>query len=386
MADENVQVIRNGIVFDGEAPLSGHGVVIEGARIASILPEGQLPDATTFDLAGGTLVPGFLDLQINGGGGVLFNADTSVQGIRTIGQAHRAHGTTGFLPTLVTDSFAVMREAIHAVSQAMAEGVPGVLGIHLEGPFLNAQRRGVHDAGKFCELDDEGVAVVTSLDRGKTLLTLAPELASGDMIRRLVSAGVVLSAGHTTASFEQVNEALAAGLRGFTHLYNAMPPLLSRDPGVVGAALAHDDSWFGIIADGHHVHPASFRVAVRAKPRGGAVLVTDAMPCVGTDQDSFEFGGETITVADGRCVTAAGVLAGSDLDMLSAVRNAASFAAVDFFEAVRMASLYPARAIGLDNQLGAIRPGYRASLVALDGQRSVTRSWIDGIAEGEAAN
>lgn len=385
MAEENVQVIRNGVIFDGEALLPGHGVILEGARIAAVLPEDQLPDATStasFDLSGGTLVPGFIDLQVNGGGGVLFNAAPSIDAIRTIGEAHRAYGTTGFLPTLVTDSFAVMRDAIDAVSQAMADGVPGVLGIHLEGPFLNARRAGVHDAKKMSELDDEGIALLASLARGRTLVTLAPELTSGDMIRRLVAAGVTVSAGHTMANFEQVNDALAAGLTGFTHLYNAMPPLLSRDPGAVGAALADDNSWFGIIADGHHVHPASFRVAVRAKPRGGAVLVTDAMPCVGTDQDRFEFGGETITVEDGRCVTAAGTLAGSDLDMLSAVHNAATFAAIDFFEAVRMASLYPARALGLDDQLGAIRPGYRASLVALDGQRAVTRTWIDGLTRG----
>jgi N-acetylglucosamine-6-phosphate deacetylase len=379
-ADNSVQVIRNGRLFDGQALLDGHGVVIQGNTLAAVLPDGQLPEtgAAPFDLAGGTLVPGFIDLQVNGGGGVLFNSTPTPAGIRRIGEAHRAFGTTGFLPTLVTDNLEVMRQAVDAVATAMAQGVPGVLGIHLEGPFLNVQRKGVHDAGKFRVLDEEGFDVATSLRVGRTLLTLAPELASPAVIRRLVDAGVIVSAGHTAASFEQVQAALAAGLTGFTHLYNAMPPMLSRDPGVVGAALASDDTWFGIIADGHHVHPAAVRVAVRARPGGGAILVTDAMPCVGADADAFEFDGRTIRVEDGRCVTADGTLAGSDLDMLSAVHNAVKFAAVDFFEAVRMASLYPARALRLDNELGYLRPGYRASMVALDSNLALAATWIDG--------
>lgn len=380
-AGNSVQVIRNGRVFDGETVLDGHGVVIDGPTLAAVLPDSQLPDtaAAPFDLAGGTLAPGFIDLQVNGGGGVLFNATPTCEGIRQIGAAHRAFGTTGFLPTLVTDSFDVMRTALGAVASAMQAGVPGVLGIHLEGPFLNAQRKGVHDAGKFRVLDEEGFGIVTSLATGRTLLTLAPELTSPDVIRRLVEAGVIVSAGHTAASFEQVQAALGAGLTGFTHLYNAMPPMLSRAPGVVGAALSSDDSWFGIIADGHHVHPAAVRVAVRASPDGGAILVTDAMPCVGAGAGAFEFDGRTITVEDGRCVTGDGTLAGSDLDMLSAVHNAVTFAGVDFFEALRMASLYPARALRLDGELGYIRPGYRASLVALDRNLAVSATWIDGV-------
>lgn len=379
-ADNSVQVIRNARLFDGETVRDGHGLVIEGDTIAAVLPDSQLPgtSAAPVDLAGATLVPGFIDLQVNGGGGVLFNAMPTPEGIRQIGEAHRAFGTTGFLPTLVTDSFDVMRQAVDAVAVAIEQGVPGVLGIHLEGPFLNVQRKGVHDADRFRVLDEAGFDVATSLAAGRTLLTLAPELASPGMIRRLVGAGVIVSAGHTAASFEQVQAALAAGLSGFTHLYNAMPPMLSRDPGVVGAALAGDDSWFGIIADGHHVHPAMVRVAVRARPGGGAVLVTDAMPCVGADADAFEFDGQTIRVEEGRCVTADGTLAGSDLDMLSAVHNAAKFAGVDFFEAARMASLYPARALRLDGELGYLRPGYRASMVALDRNLALAATWIDG--------
>jgi N-acetylglucosamine-6-phosphate deacetylase len=324
-------------------------------------------------------VPGFIDLQVNGGGGALFNAAPTVESLRRIASAHRAYGTTGFLPTLITDNYEVMRQAVAAVKQSIEEGVPGVLGIHLEGPFLNSERRGVHDSNKFVALDQEGFDIVTSLDVGKTLLTLAPELTTSAMIRRLVEAGIIVSAGHSAANYSETRAALAAGVSGFTHLYNAMTPLQSREPGMVGAALEDEDSWFGIIADGHHMHPASFCIAVAAKKLGGAVLVTDAMPTVGSTDKSFAVDGETILARNGRLTNAAGALAGSDLDMLSAVNNAADFARIDWFEAVRMATEYPAKALGLEGELGAIKAGYRASLLALDDQRQILASWIDGI-------
>jgi N-acetylglucosamine-6-phosphate deacetylase len=361
--------------------LREHSVLIEDKRIVAVVEQQQLPSDITeiYDLNGGMLLPGFIDLQVNGGGGVLFNAAPTVESLRSIGAAHRQFGTTGFLPTLITDSFAVMRQAVAAVEQAIREGVPGVLGIHLEGPFLNPQRRGAHDAGKFCLLNQEGFEIVTSLAAGKTLVTLAPELTSAAMISRLVEHGVIVCAGHSAATYEQARDAIAAGVSGFTHLYNAMTPLQSREPGMVGAALADTHTWFGIIADGHHSHPAAFRIAVAAKQAGGAVLVTDAMPTVGSQGAAFELNGETLVARDGRIVNAAGKLAGSDLDMLSAVNNAAAFARLDWFEAVRMATAYPSRALGLDGELGAIKAGYRASLVALDGERRIRASWIDGV-------
>jgi N-acetylglucosamine-6-phosphate deacetylase len=376
-----IQAIVNGQIFDGECLLQHHTVLLEGDRILSVLEDTELPAevAQVYDLEGGTLVPGFIDLQVNGGGGVLFNAAPTVESIRIIGAAHRRFGTTGFLPTLITTSVEVMRQALAAVDQAISERVPGLLGIHLEGPFLNPKRKGTHDAGRFMPLDQPGFDLVTSLPAGKTLLTLAPELTTPKMIRQLLQKGVIVSAGHSGADYAQTREALAAGISGFTHLYNAMTPLQSREPGMVGAALEDDDSWFGIIADGHHIHPAAFRVAVAAKKTGGAVLVTDAMPTVGSADKSFELNGETIVASGGRITNAAGVLAGSDLDMLSAVHNAAQFARIDWYEAVRMATVYPAKALGLEAELGAIRPGYRASLLALDAQRCIRASWIDGI-------
>ncbi len=376
-----IQAIVNGQVFDGESLRQSQAVLIEEGRILAVVDRAQIPlnIIDFYDLQGGTLVPGFIDLQVNGGGGVLFTAAPTVDSLRTIAAAHRQYGTTGLLPTLITSSFDVMRQAVAAVSQAIEAGVPGIIGIHLEGPFLNLQRKGIHDAQQFCALDEEGFKILTSLEVGKTLVTLAPELTSAAMLRRLMQAGVVVCAGHSAANYAQTREALAAGVSGFTHLYNAMTPLQSREPGMVGAALEDDESWFGIIADGHHIHPAAFRIAVTAKKTGGAVLVTDAMPTVGSPDKSFLLDGDTIVARDGRVTNVTGTLAGSDLDMLSAVNNAATFAGLDWFEAVRMATLYPARALGLGGELGAIRPGYRANLVALDDHRHIRATWIDGI-------
>ena len=376
-----IQAIINGPIFDGDSLRQHHAVLLDDGKILSVVESNQVPPEVTdiYDLNGVMLIPGFIDLQVNGGGGVLFNAAPTVDSLRAIGAAHRRFGTTGFLPTLITDSYAVMRQGVDAVRQAIAGDVPGVLGIHLEGPFLNPQRRGAHDERKFCLLDEEGFEILTSLDCGKTLVTLAPELTTLEMISRLARHGVIVSAGHSGASYEQTLEALNAGVSGFTHLYNAMTPLQSREPGMVGAAIDDDDSWFGIIADGHHMHPAAFRVAVAAKKNGRALLVTDAMPTVGSPEKTFLLDGEPIVARDGRVMNAAGSLAGSDLNMLSAVNNAARFARIDWLEAVRMASVYPARALGLEGEIGAIRPGFRANLLALDNQHRICASWIDGI-------
>ena len=375
-----LQAIVNGCIFDGESVHEHKAVLIEGEHIVAVVDPEQVPAdiGASYDLEGGTLIPGFIDLQVNGGGGVLFTAAPTVDSLRTIGAAHRQYGTTGFLPTLITTRFDVMREAVSAVAEAIAIGTPGVLGLHLEGPFLSPERKGVHDAGKFCQLDQIGFDILTSLQVGSTVVTLAPELTSPQMISRLVAEGVIVCGGHSGATYAQTRDALAHGLSGFTHLYNAMTPLQSREPGMVGAALEDDDSWFGIIADGHHIHPAAFSVAVVAKKKGGALLVTDAMPTVGSPDTSFILDGKTIVASEGRVTNAEGTLAGSDLNMLLAVNNAAKFARLDWFEAVRMASLYPARALGLERELGAIRPGFRASLLALDSAHRIRASWING--------
>ena len=360
-------------------------VLLEGERIVDLLPpaDPRVREARQHDLRGAMLVPGFIDVQVNGGGGVLFNEAPTVETLRRIGAAHRRFGTTGFLPTLISDRVEVMRAALAAVEQALAEGVPGVLGIHLEGPYLAPARKGVHDP-KYCHAPaSDELALLCAPRRGVRLLTLAPDQVPLASIGALVDAGLIVCAGHTAADYETTRAALATGVRGFTHLFNAMTPFGSREPGVVGAALEDADSWCGIIVDGHHVHPASLRVALAAKPRGKMLLVTDAMPPVGADRPDYVLNGETIVARDGICQTAQGVLAGSALDMAGAVRNAVRLLGLPLDEAVRMASTYPAEFLGLGASHGRIAAGYQADLVVLTDDYRVQRSWIGGMMQGE---
>jgi N-acetylglucosamine-6-phosphate deacetylase len=259
----------------------------------------------------------------------------------------------------------------------MTEQVPGVLGIHLEGPYLNPLRKGVHDATKFKRLDESGLALLTSLTPGKTLVTLAPELTTSAMIARLVAKGVIVAAGHSDASYEQTKAALAAGLSSFTHLFNAMTPLASRAPGMVGAALEDPESWCSIIVDGHHVHPCSLNIALRAKAQGKMVLVTDGMPSVGACDKNFKLNDQWIDCQEGKLTSPAGTLAGSDLNMLGALKNAVELLGLPLEEAIRMASTYPAAMMG-ETRLGAIKVGYSASMILIDVQYRLVRSWING--------
>ncbi|MGE8248586.1 MAG: N-acetylglucosamine-6-phosphate deacetylase [Stenotrophomonas bentonitica] len=374
-------VLRNARILAGDDFRDDLAVVIESGRITALVSDaapmlGQADEQV--DLGGGWLLPGFIDAQVNGGGGVLFNNSPDVATLRTLAQAHRRFGTTGLLPTLISDDVQVMRAAIAATRQAISEGVPGVLGIHLEGPYIAPARKGTHDANKFRVPDAAEIALAASLDNGVTLLTLAPERVPLETIRALVERGVVVAAGHTAASYEEARAGLEAGIRGFTHLYNAMSPLTGREPGAVGAALEDRDSWVGIIADGVHVHPASLRVALATKPRGKVMLVTDAMPPVGAEDPSYELYGEVITAIDGVVRNAAGSLAGSALDMATAVRNSVQLLGVSLAEAARMASTYPAQFLNLDDRYGHIAEGHHADLVLLDDALQVRSTWIAG--------
>lgn len=373
------QALVNCRVFDGDSIHDDRTVLVANGVVSAVIADGEaFGDATAIDLHGHLLAPGLVDIQVNGGGGVLFNDDPAPGTLRTMIDAHRAFGTTAFLPTLISDTVDVIERGIDAVAAAMHDNLPGVIGIHIEGPHLNAQYRGVHDAATFRALDEAAIALLSSLGTGCTLVTIAPETVPAAKIRRLVDNGVIVFGGHSGASYEDVRAALDAGLSGFTHLFNAMTPLTGREPGMVGAAIDDDDSYFGIIADGFHVHPASLRLALKAKPCGKALLVTDAMPSVGSTDKSFVLMGETIVAEGGRCMTADGTLAGADIGMLDAVRYAIENCGVDLCEALRMASRYPASAIGLGDTLGSIRPGYAANLIELDDELDVVRSWIDG--------
>jgi N-acetylglucosamine-6-phosphate deacetylase len=372
------QALVNGPMLIGGKLVSDLALIVDDGRIASILPQDEVPaGAELYDLQGNTLVPGFIDTQVNGGGDRLFNDDPSVETIAAIGSAHRRFGTTGFLPTLISDDAGKIAAALDATRMAIAAGVPGVLGVHIEGPFLNPDKKGIHDATKLRPISDSDIELMTSGSGGKTVVTLAPESVPADAIRRLVSAGVIVCAGHTQASADQMAEALRNGLRGFTHLFNAMSQLGAREPGVVGAALYDEDSWCGIIVDGHHVDPRVLKIALRASPHRRFMLVSDAMPSVG-GRKSFMLNGEEISAIGGKCVNANGTLAGSDLDMATAVRNATTMLGLTLADAVALAAANPAAFLGLDHELGQIAPGYRANLVLLDAGLNVVESWIHG--------
>lgn len=376
----------NGRVLVEEGLKEGLAVRLRGGRIAAVgRPEEVASGAIRRDLDGQLLLPGFIDLQVNGGGGVLFNDSPTPEAIAEIGRAHRRFGTTGFLPTLISDDLEVVSLAMDATRAALRAGAPGLLGVHIEGPFLSVRRKGVHDPSKFRELEADLLPLLTSLQIGRTLVTLAPEKARPELIEALVRAGVVVSAGHTNASYATVRTALDHGLSCFTHLFNAMSPLTSREPGVVGAALDDQHSWCGVIVDGRHVDPVVLKIALKCKPHDKFVLVTDAMPSVGMNRNAFTLQGRSIIVRDGVCVDEHGTLAGSNLDMAGAVRNAISLLGLDLDTAVRMASRHPAELMGLGRELGRIAPGYRADLVLATDALEVLETWIGGEESAESA-
>jgi N-acetylglucosamine-6-phosphate deacetylase len=370
----------NGQIFTAEGFLTGHTVLVDGAQIKAIVnaDDERARGAAVVDLAGRRLLPGFIDVQVNGGGGVLFNDAPTVDGIRAIAAAHVRYGTTGFLPTLISDNLGVVATAIAAVDAAIAAGVPGVLGVHIEGPYLSAERKGVHDAAHFLELGHAAVALLSSLKRGVTLVTLAPEHANSAVIARLAAAGVILAAGHTNATAAEIAIARAHGLTGYTHLFNAMSQMTGREPGAVGAALSEDESYCSIIVDGKHVDPRVLAVALRAKRHDRFMLVTDAMPAVGSNTASFQLQGRTIRVIGDHCVDENGTLAGTALDMSRAVRNAVSLLGLPLEEAIRMASDYPARFLRLGASHGRIEPGLRADFAVTDAGGNVQETWIGG--------
>lgn len=372
------QLLKNADIITPTGILNRYSVLIENGYITAIASELADGTAVVTDFDGDILSPGFIDIQVNGGGGVLFNDAPCVATIKTIGQAHQKYGTTGFLPTFISDDLSKMAMAIKAVQTAIDEKTPGVKGIHLEGPFLNPVKKGIHNAAKFKRIDADTFELLTSLKNGITLVTLAPEQTEPEVINNLTSKGILVSAGHTDATYEETQSALDAGMTGFTHLYNAMTGLNSRAPGVVGAALSHRDSFAGIIVDGFHVHPASVKAAINAKGYGHMMLVTDAMSCVGACDKDFKLAGVDITVADGKCTGPDGTLAGSDLDMISAVNNTVDWLNIPLGKAIEMASLSPATFLGLSQSYGSIEIGKRASLIRIGKDKSVTESWIDG--------
>ncbi|WP_078084511.1 N-acetylglucosamine-6-phosphate deacetylase [Microbulbifer mangrovi] len=359
-------------LFDGEQLRSDVALAIEGGKVIAL---GGEPTADAVYLEG-LLAPGLIDVQVNGGGGALFNNDTTVNALGKMSAAHARFGTTGFMPTLITDQVDVMQRAADAVSAALKEGVPGVLGVHFEGPHLSTPKKGTHEEKFIRPLSDEELAIYARDDLGLKMVTLAPENVSTEDIQKLVALGVKVCLGHSNADGKTAAAAVAAGATGFTHLYNAMSPLHSRDPGMVGTALISDGCWCGLIADGHHVSAEAMTLALKAKPRGKIMLVTDAMSLVGSDEMSFPLFERIVTRDGDKLTSTTGELAGSHLDMIGAVRNIRDWCGVELTEALRMAGLYPAQFLGSAG--GRIQQGAQADFILIDDELQVQKTWING--------
>lgn len=367
-------------LFDGATRRRDAAVLVEGDTVIGIVGPGSLPEgAATIEMAEGLLAPGFIDLQVNGGGGALLNSAATVNGVRTICTAHARYGTTAVMPTLITDTPEITEASITAVREAIADGVPGCLGIHIEGPHLSIARKGAHNPGYIRPMDEADLERLVSTGLDHVITTVAAETVPPAQIARLAAAGIKVAIGHSDASYETVMAAFNAGARGITHLFNAMSQLGHRTPGVVGAALDSPDSWCGIIPDGFHVHPAAIANALRAKRAPGRIfIVTDAMSTVGTTLTEFELNGRVITRENGKLTLDDGTLAGSDLDMIGAIRFMTGTVGLGLDETLRMASLYPAQFMGIERTHGRIAPGARADFVHLTADLSVAGVFIGG--------
>ena len=369
-------------IFDGDDWHDGHALVVRDGLVEAILPTGAIPsDIRVIETGGGMLAPGFVDLQVNGGGGVMLNDHPDVASIETICRAHVPFGTTALLVTLITDTPAITTAAISAGETAALRKLPGFLGLHLEGPHLSIARKGAHDPALIRPMTDADQAtLVAARQRLPVLLTtIAPESVEPVRVSALTRAGIIVSLGHSDTGYATASTFAAAGASMVTHLFNAMSQIGNREPGLAGAAIDIGTLSAGIIADGIHVDPATIKIALRAK-QGPAriVLVTDAMATIGTDMTSFTLNGRTIYRRDGSLRLADGTLAGADLDMISAIRYVHRVVGLDLSEALRMASLYPAQAIGQSHRLGRFANGTAADIVALSNDLDIRNVWIGG--------
>ncbi|KAB1088985.1 N-acetylglucosamine-6-phosphate deacetylase [Neorhizobium galegae] len=377
------KAITGARIFDGTFWHEDAALIFADGRIEAIQSTSGLPEGIErIDAGGGLIVPGFIDLQVNGGGGVLLNEEPTLAGLRQICAAHAKFGTTALLPTLITDTYEITSRTVEAGKQAKAEGVPGFLGLHLEGPHLSVARKGAHDPQLIRPMEEKDIALMLSCKGvfDAMMITIAPENVTVEQAARLAQAGFMVSLGHTDTTYETARAYAEAGARTVTHLFNAMSPLGHRQPGVVGAALDIGSLYVGIIADGIHVHPAAMGVALRAKNGPGKIfIVTDAMSTIGTDMKSFTLNGREILRQDGRLTLADGTLAGADIDMISSVRFAHEALDLPVGEALRMASTYPAEAAYLADRKGALKPGFDADFVLLTDELGMKSTWISGV-------
>jgi N-acetylglucosamine-6-phosphate deacetylase len=367
-------------IFDGERFHEDAALLVNDGSITGIAPRARVPAEFQVVEAEGLIVPGFVDLQVNGGGGVLFNNDPTADGIRTICAAHAKYGTTALMVTLITDTPRVRDMALDAGRSAAQARTPGYLGLHLEGPHLSIARKGTHDPSLIREMTAGDMAALTSAAGtfGVAKTTVAPENVTSEQVRALVAAGYHVSLGHTDCNAETAFAYVDAGATLVTHIFNAMSQLQNREPGLVGAALSAPELHCGLIADGHHVNWTTTAVAMRAKVGPGRIfVVTDAMSCIGTDEETFTLNGRTIYRRDGRLTLADGTLAGADIDMLACLRLVHERLELSLEEALRMVALYPAHAIGADSK-GHLSEGADADFVVLTDDLRLRSTWIGG--------
>lgn len=377
-------IFKGARIFDGERFHDDSALIVGNGRVHAIAAINDVPQqAQVVELSGGVLSPGFIDAQVNGGGGRMLNDEPSAESMYMIAEGHRPYGTTSLLPTLITDVAQATTAAIEAATEAVKAN-RGVAGLHLEGPHLSPARKGAHLAELMRPVEDSDVKNFIRAREaiGTLVVTIAAEQVTERQVRALSEGGVIVSLGHSDCTAEAADARFDAGARGVTHLYNAMSQLGHRAPGLLGAAIDHPGPWCGVIADGHHVDQRALRIALRAKRGEGRLFfVTDAMSLVGTDLDSFTLNGRTVYRQRGgycsKLTLSDGTLAGSDVDMASTIRYGVNILELPLAEALRMATSYPARFLRLTDR-GHLAPGTRADLVHINDAIEVTATWLAG--------
>ena len=372
------QALLGSQIFCGELFYDDHALLVDGKSIVDIVDKNNIPENfNKMELDQGILAPGFIDLQVNGGGGVLFNNSPNKESLNTIIKAHQFFGTTSVMPTVISDSLEVLEQCIKTVTEEIKNN-SSLLGIHIEGPFFNTKYRGVHQKQYISTINSDYLNLFESLKGFPVMLTLAPECISSQQLKHLTSLGIKTLAGHSDATYDELDDAIKNGLDGFTHLFNAMGQISAREPGVVGSALHFENTFASIIVDLHHVHPSLIQLAYQLKPTGKLFFISDAMATINHGKPSFELYDEVVNELDGRLVNSEGKLAGSSITQIDAVKNAYQKCNIPLNQALAMASRYPAEYLGIANHLGSLKPGYRADLVHFDSNFKVRNAWVSG--------
>ena len=372
------KAITGSKLFNGLDFIEHKALLIDGQNIAGIVNEGDIPtDFKIQKLDGGILSPGFIDLQVNGGGGKLFNNSPDNESLNTIISAHQYFGTTSIMPTVISDSLNILQKCTDTISNEIKNN-HSLLGIHIEGPFFNVKYRGVHQKQYINTINASYLSLFEKLDKFPVMLTLAPECISIKQLKHLKSLGFKILAGHTDASYDQLEEAIKYGLDGFTHLFNAMGQISAREPGVVGSALDFDKTSASIIVDLHHVHPSLINLSFKLKPKGRLFFVSDSMATINHGEPSFELYDEVVSESKGRIINSEGKLAGSSITQIDAIKNAYQKCNIPLDSAISMATLYPAEYLGVADHIGQLKKGCRANLTHFDSDFHVHNVWLAG--------